>query len=100
MKRNHTRLTAFFILFFLILMCLTATAQKPSYSAQRGANPILWEPVNVRAQDLFLGPGGQEMLPDLSQITLLKEETGGHSKKYRIKDGAGRTWVAKLGDEA
>jgi len=40
------------------------------------------------------------MQPDLSHITLVKEEKGGYSKKFRIKDGAGRTWVAKIGNEA
>ena len=40
------------------------------------------------------------MKPDLSRITFVKEEKGGYSKKYRVKDGQGRTWVAKLGKEA
>lgn len=40
------------------------------------------------------------MKPDLSRITFVKEEKGGYSKKYRVKDGKGRTWVAKLGKEA
>ncbi|HMS41568.1 MAG TPA: hypothetical protein PKE69_15155, partial [Pyrinomonadaceae bacterium] len=34
------------------------------------------------------------------KITFIKEEKGGHNKKYRIKDGSGKTWVAKLGREA
>ena len=40
------------------------------------------------------------MMPNLSRITFLEEEKNGHNKKYRIKDGAGRVWVAKLGTEA
>jgi len=64
------------------------------------AKPVLWEPVNVKDQDLFNGPGGTEMKPDLSKITFIEEDKSGHNKKYRIKDGAGREWVAKLGDEA
>ncbi|MCA1577618.1 MAG: hypothetical protein LC794_09690 [Acidobacteria bacterium] len=40
------------------------------------------------------------MKPDLSRITFVKEETGGYSKKYRVKDGKGRVWVAKIGKEA
>jgi hypothetical protein len=62
--------------------------------------PIMWERVRISQRDLFYGPGGKQMLPDLSRITFVKEEKGGHNKKYRIKDGAGRTWVAKLGREA
>lgn len=63
--------------------------------------PILWrEPADIRNRDLLLGPGGEAMKPDLSRVTFIKEEKGGYSKKYRIKDGRGRVWVAKLGKEA
>jgi hypothetical protein len=63
--------------------------------------PILWrEPTDIRNRDLLLGPGGEAMKPDLSRVTFIKEEKGGYSKKYRIKDGRGRVWVAKLGKEA
>ncbi len=61
---------------------------------------MLFEKHNIGAQDLFLGPGGREMMPDLSHITLIKEEKGGYSKKYRIRDGSGHVWVAKIGREA
>jgi len=40
------------------------------------------------------------MQPDLSHITFEKEEKGGYSKKYTIRDGSGRKWVAKVGNEA
>lgn len=63
--------------------------------------PVLWrEPVDIRSRNLLLGPGGEEMKPDLSKVTFVKEETGGYSKKYRVKDGRGRVWVAKIGKEA
>lgn len=61
---------------------------------------VMWEPVNISKMDLFAGPGGNEMRPDLSKIEFIKEEKGGHNKKYRIKDGSGNVWVAKLGREA
>ena len=67
---------------------------------QPEGKPIMWERVNISRRDLFYGPGGKNMLPDLSRITFIKEETGGHNKKYRIRDGAGKIWVAKLGREA
>ena len=60
----------------------------------------MWEKVNIKNRDLFYGPGGRDMMPDVSKVTFIKEEKGGHNKKYRIKDAAGRTWVAKLGREA
>lgn len=61
---------------------------------------ILWEPVNTRSLDLYNGPGGSEMKPDLSSIKFIKEEKRGHNKKFRISDGSGRIWIAKLGSEA
>lgn len=60
----------------------------------------MWEKVNVAERDLFYGPGGKELLPDLSEISFIKEEKAGHTKKYRIKDGKGQIWIAKLGREA
>ncbi len=65
------------------------------------APAVLWrEPTDIKSRDLFLGPGGQAMKPDLSHVTFIKQETGGHTTKYRARDGQGREWVAKLGNEA
>src|SRR6266496_347012 len=61
---------------------------------------LLREPTDIKSRDLFLGPGGQAMKPDLSHVTFIKQETGGHTTKYRVRDGQGREWVAKLGNEA
>jgi hypothetical protein len=63
--------------------------------------PVLWrEPADVAALDLFHGPGGEASKPDLSRLTFIREEKGGYSKKYRVRDAAGRVWVAKVGKEA
>ena len=63
--------------------------------------PLLWrEPTDIGSRNLLLGPGGEQMKPDLTRITFIKEETGGYSKKYRVKDAQGRVWVAKIGKEA
>lgn len=69
-------------------------------NAGPAGKPVLWEEVVISERDLFLGPGGQEMKPDTSSVTFIKEEKQGHNKKYRIKDAAGREWVAKFGTEA
>jgi hypothetical protein len=50
--------------------------------------------------DLYNGPGGKEMAPDLSNVTFLEEEKGGWSKKYRVQDGSGKVWIAKLSSES
>ncbi|HWS53451.1 MAG TPA: hypothetical protein VN228_04970 [Pyrinomonadaceae bacterium] len=68
--------------------------------APRGT-PVLWRmPSDISSRDLFHGPGGEAGRPDLSRVTFVEEETGGFSTKYRVKDGAGRVWVAKIGKEA
>ncbi len=84
---------------FLVAIVALSSAAFAQNSTPQG-KAIMWEPVEIEKRDLFLGPGGTEWQPDLSRIEFLKEETEGHNKKYRIKDGKGRTWVAKLGREA
>lgn len=69
-------------------------------SAAHAQKNVMWERVNIPEMDLFAGPGGDEMRPDLSKVEFVKEEKDGHNKKYRIKDGSGNVWVAKLGREA
>ena len=86
----------------LLFLFIPASAQKKksgkvSFVPQGKA--VLWEPVSVK-RDLYLGPGGEEMSPDLSRIRFIKKESGGTQKKYRIEDGSGRIWIAKLGREA
>jgi len=77
-----------------------AVAQKRPKEAPRG-RPVLWrDPGDVAARDLFHGPGGAAGRPDLSRVTFVRDETGGYSTKFRVKDGSGRTWVAKVGKEA
>jgi hypothetical protein len=74
--------------------------EKSDNKVEPTGKAVMWEAVNIAERDLFLGPGGEEMRPDLSNITFIKEEKKGASKKYRIKDGAGRIWVAKIGRES
>ena len=63
--------------------------------------PVLWrDPGDVSALDLLHGPGGEAAKPDLGRLTFIREEKGGYSKKYRVRDAAGRVWVAKIGKEA
>src|SRR6266536_413782 len=66
----------------------------------RGAHVLWTAPANIGARDLYLGPGGAAMKPDLRRIRFIKEETGGYSKKFRIRDASGRVWVAKIGKES
>ena len=86
----------YFAIALISLAVTIAEAQQPAGSGRA----VLWEPVDASTLDLYAGPGGESMRPNLSRIQFIEEETGGHNKKYRVKDGSGRTWVVKLGIEA
>jgi hypothetical protein len=90
--------------YFLLFLSLVTSgyAQKKSKTATQlpSGTAVLWEPVNTSSLDLYDGPGGDEMRPDLTNVTFIKEEKRGHNKKFRISDAKGRIWIAKLGSEA
>jgi hypothetical protein len=100
-----TQLRKSILLVTLFSMAVLSTAaQKKDKDDKKSVgpltNPVLWEDVDSATLDLFNGPGGVAMRPNLGKITFIKEETQGHNKKYRIQDADGRVWVAKLGREA
>ena len=73
---------------------------KPKKELPKG-NPVLWlKPADISSRDLYLGPGGAAMQPDLRQLTFIKEEKGGYSKKFRVRDASDQEWVVKIGNEA
>jgi hypothetical protein len=99
-----------FRLSVVIIALLLLGVAPPTGAAQEGkgkkkepppqGTPVLWRaPADVAALDLFNGPGGEALKP-VSPFTFVKDEKGGYSKKYRVRDGAGRVWVAKIGKEA
>ena len=96
---NRVYQTAFMAVILLLLFS-GADAQKKTHGLSADARNVMWESVNVKKQDLYFGPGGAAMQPDLSRITFLSAEKNGYSQKYKIKDGAGNKWVAKIGREA
>ncbi|HWS52479.1 MAG TPA: hypothetical protein VN228_00020 [Pyrinomonadaceae bacterium] len=88
--------------FLLASAAHAAPAQDSKKEKRRpSGRPVLWrEHRDPASLDLFWGPGGRRMRPDLRRLTFLKEEKGGFSTKYRVKDASGRTWVAKVDKEA
>lgn len=101
LKLNTSRCLAIIAGIFIFFAPLTAQKKKDKAKAIDNSKPaVMWTAVDIRARDTYLGPGGAEMQPDLSRIEFIKEEKGGHSKKFRVKDGRGDTWVVKVGDEA
>ncbi|MBC7899662.1 MAG: hypothetical protein H7070_06375 [Saprospiraceae bacterium] len=91
---------AVYLIILLSLFSGVYAQKKKAVKSVPAGNAAMWEKVDVGQRDLFAGPGGTAMVPDLSTIKFIKEEKAGYNKKYRISDGSGRTWVAKLGREA
>ena len=106
MFRQH-KLRVVMAAFILIALGLSTTAfavQKKSDKPKKpipAGTPVMWrDPVDIASRDLFLGSGGEEAKPDLSSVTLIEKVQGGFSEKYRVRDAAGREWVAKVSNEA
>src|ERR1043165_4820467 len=100
-RLQRVRVAILILIALLIPSIETGFAKSKKKKETPTGTPIMWRrPADIASRDLFLGPGGAAMRPDLRRITFLKEEKGGYSKKYRVRDGAGREWVAKIGKEA
>ncbi len=87
-------------LIFFSCSAIVSAQNKTKHPDGSDGVPVLWRKGSIRKRDLYLGPGGRSMKPDLTSVTFIKNEKHGHNPKFRIKDGAGREWVAKLGKEA
>lgn len=89
---------------FIAVFILMGLATVPVFS-QKNEIPtdlkkVMWESVNIGERNLYWGPGGQQMHPVLEKSQYIGRQTGGNNLKHRIKDGAGREWVAKIADES
>jgi len=93
------KLVGLVLLTILALNVQFVAAQKKEKS--REGKPVLWEqPTDISSRDLYLGPGGEAMKPNLSSVTFVEKKNGGYSTKYEVLDGSGKRWIAKLGKEA
>jgi hypothetical protein len=69
-------------------------------SARKVAARGLWEyPADIRSRNLFYGPGGRRHQPG-SVIQFVKEDLGGSSPKFDVRDENGVRWKVKIGEEA
>ena len=87
----------------ITLSVCAASAQRAKHHrthADNNGRAVLWHKVDIARQDTYLGPGGTAMQPDLSHIEYIEQDKTGHSLKYKIRDGSGRIWIAKIGIEA
>ena len=100
-KLSSRRVSVAALILFLSLVAWPLEAKAKKKKAVPRGTPILWRaPEDIASRDLYLGPGGAAMKPNLRRVRFIKEEKGGYSKKYRIRDASGRIWVAKVGKEA
>src|ERR1051325_10618476 len=100
-KRDQIIMTVVIAALGLVPAALRAQKNKQPKPVPSEAHAVLWqEPTDIASRDLFLGPGGESMKPDLSSVTFIRDETKSFSTKYRVRDGAGKEWVVKIGPEA
>ena len=53
--------------------------------------PVFWqEPADIASRNLLLGPGGEEMRPDLKQVVWQETLPEGYSVKWRVRDACPR----------
>jgi len=98
--KGMTRTVVAFVALLLLLAPAAEAQKKSKKKALPKGTPVLWRDRDVTKLDLAAGPGGAAMRPVTRGLRFLKEEKGGWSKKYRVRDARGREWVAKLGKES
>jgi hypothetical protein len=101
-RRNYRELIALtFVLIFALQAVAAPIGQDKKKKEMPKGTPVLWRaPRDIASRNLYLGPGGAGLRPNLRRITFIKDEEGGYSQKFRVRDAAGREWVAKVGKEA
>ncbi|HXU15862.1 MAG TPA: hypothetical protein VN708_12100 [Terriglobales bacterium] len=83
---------------FIAIILFSAVLSQPSQS-QSAATAVLWsDPGNIGSKNLFWGAGGEERQPKLP-VEFEKEERGGTSPKFEVRDAAGKKWGVKMGLE-
>lgn len=103
MLKLKTTLLTIISFVFLVATSAPVYAQKKDVKEKKvyAGTPVLWRaPADIESRNLLLGAGGEAMKPDLSRVTFIEEKKGGWSTKYRVRDGKGVEWVAKLSKEA
>jgi len=103
MFRTRLEYSRVFLLVLMLALSFSAAAQdkEKKEKKQPTGTPVFWtEPTDISSRNLLLGAGGEEMKPEISKLTFIRDQTGGYSKKYRVRDAKGNEWVAKLGKEA
>lgn len=86
----------------LIGLCLvvTQTTFAQTRTGKSGSRAVLWrDPGSVAKRNLFYGPGSAALAP-VAPFTFIKEDKGGESPKFEVRDARRTVWTIKLGPEA
>lgn len=106
MFRIKSGYRSFSLLLLMLVLAFPAAAQDKKDKKDKDKKPltgipVMWkDPTDLESRNLLLGAGGEEMKPDISQVTFIEQKKGGYSTKYRVKDAKGNEWIAKIGKEA
>ena len=106
MFRTKSEYRSIALLLLMLVLAFPAAAQDKKDKKDRDkkpltGTPVMWkDPTDLESRNLILGAGGEEMKPDISQVTFIEQKKGGYSTKYRVRDAKGNEWIAKIGKEA
>ena len=101
LNSRRSFLTVLFALFAVTTLAVNAQDKPKKPEIVYNGPAVMWRaPDDIATRNLLIGAGGEAMKPDLSRVTFVEVKTGGWSTKYRVKDGKGNEWVAKLSKEA
>ncbi|HKP70920.1 MAG TPA: hypothetical protein VJV05_16645 [Pyrinomonadaceae bacterium] len=85
----------------VLVVCVATGSSQGKPNVKPEAPVVLWEqPTDIRSRDLYYGPGGRALVPDLKYAAVLGRQLGGNNLKYRLRDRHGNEWVAKIADES
>jgi len=84
-----------------LMPCVAQESLRDRVSQDRtSGHAELWtDPGDIRARNLYWGPGGQQHEPQ-PPTEFIAEDMAGTSPKFDVRDSAGKKWKAKLGLEA
>ena len=102
MSRMHS-LSAMFVSSTMLAGCVVGGKIQPTVTPATAVDlSQLWaDPVDLAERDLFHGPGGQQLMPDVSRpFTFIQADQSGYSPGYDVRGTDGVEWSVKLGPEA